>query len=69
VGGVSYPAIPQPPGSRALDAGEWFAESCRLEAENRELRQMLTAVLFWLAEREELLSLARSQIARRWEAT
>jgi hypothetical protein len=68
VGGVSVPLdyIPQPPGSRALDAGQWFAEAVRLEAESRELRRMLVVLLVWVAEREELLAFFHAEAARRW---
>ncbi len=38
----------------ALDALEWVAEAARLERENRELRRMITALVFRLAEHEEL---------------
>lgn len=51
-----------------LDGELWFAAACELEGENRELRRTLTALLFFLAEREALLEHARDLIERRFPA-
>ena len=58
--------IPQPPGSRALDAGEWFAHATRLEAENVALQQMIVALLWHLAEHDEIGDYGRTLIDQRW---
>ncbi len=50
----------------ALSGPEWFEEAVRLDAENRRLREILHSLFWWLAERDELVQLARAQIDRRW---
>ena len=45
---------------------EWFSIAVALDAENRQLRAWLTALILWATEREELLEFARDTIARRW---
>ena len=58
--------IPQPARYRALDAGEWYAEAIRLEAENRELRRIITAIVLWATWRAELLRYTRELAEERW---
>jgi hypothetical protein len=58
--------IPQPPGSRALDAGEWFAYACQLEGLNLELARRMAVLLEWIASREDLLALYHAEAQRRW---
>ncbi len=48
------------------DSRDWYGAALELEGESRELRRIATALLLWLAEREELLELARTTIDRRW---
>jgi hypothetical protein len=45
---------------------EWFAIALDLSIENAEWRRICTSLFLWLAEREELLALARAEIDRRW---
>ena len=49
----------------ALSGPEWFAEACRLEAENRRLREIVLSLLCG-SPRTRAPELARAQIGRRW---
>ena len=46
--------------------GGWIDTALALEEENRELRDILTALVFWIIEKRELLELAEKQIEARW---
>jgi hypothetical protein len=46
--------------------GSWVETALRLEAERDELRDTLSALLFWILENRELLDLAEKQIESRW---
>lgn len=48
------------------EARELFSLCCDLDAENRELRRMMTQLVVWVWERRELSELAMSEIERRW---
>jgi hypothetical protein len=48
------------------DSQAWWEAALELEQECRELRRILTALLAWLGEREELLELARELTEQRF---
>lgn len=45
---------------------EWMAIALELDADNRELRRLLTSILLCVARREDLIAYARAEINRRW---
>ena len=45
--------------------GAWIDTALALEEENRELRDILNALLFWILENEELVAIASAQIEAR----
>jgi hypothetical protein len=54
------------PRTRALDAEEWFVAYCEVEGENRELRRMLTDLIIWVAQRDDLFAVIRRAIEAKW---
>lgn len=50
----------------AMTRRELHLENVRLADENRELRMWLTSLIWWVAEREQLLGIGLEEIQKRW---